>query len=118
MTQTVTPMFHVPDVRATAEWYSALGFEVLRTNEDCGEMNWALLSFRDSMLMLSSGGAPSTAHRRDVDLYIHIDGLDALFERLRGHGEVVEPPHDTEYGMREFILRDLNRFWITFGEEL
>jgi uncharacterized glyoxalase superfamily protein PhnB len=111
-------MFHVPDVGATAAWYSALGFEVLRTNEDCGEMNWALLSFRGSMLMLSSGGAASTAHRREVDLYIHVDGLDALFAKMRAHGEVVEPPHDTEYGMREFILRDLNRFWITFGEEL
>jgi hypothetical protein len=24
--------------------------------------------------------------------------------------------HDAFYGMREFIIRDLNRFWMTFGE--
>ena len=30
--------------------------------------------------------------------------------------DVVEGPHDTFYGMREFIIRDLNRFWITFGK--
>jgi len=28
----------------------------------------------------------------------------------------VEGLHDTFYGMREFIIRDLNRFWITFGQ--
>ena len=26
--------------------------------------------------------------------------------------------HDTFYGMREFIIRDLNRFWVTFGQDL
>jgi hypothetical protein len=31
--------------------------------------------------------------------------------------DVVEVPHDTFYGMRELIIRDLNRFWITFGQE-
>jgi hypothetical protein len=30
----------------------------------------------------------------------------------------VEGLHDTFYGMREFIIRDLNRFWITFGSPL
>jgi hypothetical protein len=28
----------------------------------------------------------------------------------------VEDPHDTFYGMREFIVRDNNGFWITFGQ--
>jgi hypothetical protein len=30
--------------------------------------------------------------------------------------EVVDGRHDTFYGNREFIIRDLNRFWVTFGE--
>ena len=38
--------------------------------------------------------------------------------RLKDRVDVVEAPHDTEYGMRELIIRDLNRFWITFGESL
>ena len=29
---------------------------------------------------------------------------------------MVEDLHDTFYGMREFIIRDLNGFWITFGQ--
>jgi len=34
---------------------------------------------------------------------------------LKGRVDVVEGPHDTFYGMRELIIRDLNRFWITVG---
>jgi hypothetical protein len=30
----------------------------------------------------------------------------------------VEDLHDTFYGMREFILRDCNGFWITFGQRI
>jgi hypothetical protein len=40
-----------------------------------------------------------------------------VYDRLKDRVEVVEGPHDTFYGMREFIIRDLNRFWITFGQE-
>ena len=34
----------------------------------------------------------------------------------RGGGGRIEP-HDMFYGMRELIIRDINRFWITFGKE-
>jgi uncharacterized glyoxalase superfamily protein PhnB len=43
------------------------------------------------------------------------DDIDGLYARLKDRVDVVEPPHDTFYGMRELIIRDLNRFWITFG---
>ena len=56
--------------------------------------------------------------RRDVDLYVYVDDLDATFARVAPVAELVEPIHDTEYGMREFILRDPNRFWLTFGQPL
>lgn len=66
--------------------------------------------------MFNQGGQVSTAHRREVDLYIETNGVDDLYERLKERVEVVESPHDTFYGMREFIFRDLNRFWITFAQ--
>jgi uncharacterized glyoxalase superfamily protein PhnB len=81
-------------------------------------MSWASLSFGTTDLMFNEGGQPSDAHRREVDLYLHVDDLDARWEALRDRVEVFEPPHDTVYGMREFIIRDLNRFWITFGQRI
>jgi uncharacterized glyoxalase superfamily protein PhnB len=116
MPQMIVPMIHVPDVRATADWYVSIGFKVLRTNEEDGEMNWALLSLVDSEIMLNIGGKPSAANRREFDLYVQSENIDPLFQSLRERAEIVEEPHDTFYGMREFIIRDINRFWITFGQ--
>ena len=116
MAERVVPMIHVPDVRATTEWYAAIGFTIVRTHEDEGQMSWASLFYGSTEVMLNLGGHASPNHRREVDLYVHTDDLDALFERLKDRVDAVESPHDTFYGMREFIIRDLNRFWITFGQ--
>lgn len=118
MRRDVTPMIHVPDVRATAVWYGDIGFTLLATHPDEGELDWALLVFGDGRVMLSKGGRPSAAARREVDLYVHTDELAALAQRLRPRVEVIEDVHETEYGMRELIIRDLNGFWVTFGEDL
>ena len=84
---------------------------------ECGDgLGFALLAFGSSELMFSEGGQPSTQHRREVDLYVYSDDVDGLYQRLKDRVEVVEGLDDTFYGMREFIIRDLNRFWITFGQ--
>jgi uncharacterized glyoxalase superfamily protein PhnB len=118
MQQTVVPMIHVPDVRATSEWYVSIGFELVRFNEEDGEMNWALLRRGNGDVMFSSDGKASEAWRREMDLYVHCEDVDGLFAGLKDRVEVVEGLHDTFYGMREFIVRDLNRFWITFGQPI
>ena len=118
MQQSVVPMMHVPDVRATVEWYeTVVGFTRVRVNVEDGEMNWALLRYGNADVMLNMGGKASDAWRREVDLYVHtLESVDAVYMRLKGQVDVVEEPHDTFYGMRELIVRDCNRFWITFGE--
>jgi uncharacterized glyoxalase superfamily protein PhnB len=115
----VVPMIHVPDVRATVEWYRSIGFEVMYTHDDGGEgLSFAGVRFGTGEVMFNWDGRPSSEHRREVDLYVYTDGVDALYERLKDRVEVFEGLHDTFYGMREFIIRDINRFWITFGQEL
>lgn len=114
----VTPMLHVPDVRATVAWYVALGFTLVETAEDDGEPTWAMLAYGDARLMLNAGGAAREVPRRDADLYLDVDDLDALFASLPPEVVVREPPHDTFYGMRELIVRDDNGFWLTFGQPL
>jgi uncharacterized glyoxalase superfamily protein PhnB len=115
--QNVRPMIHVPDVRAAAEWYARIGFTVIATyDDDGGDPSFAVLSFGGSQVMFDCGGQGSTQSRREVDLYLDVDNVDELYERLKGGVEEVEGLHDTFYGMREFIIRDLNGFWITFGQ--
>jgi hypothetical protein len=111
-------MIHVPDVSAAAAWYESIGFTVEQTHADDGVMSWALLSFGSTELMFNEGGQASSAWRREVDLYVQVDDLEEVYARLRERVEIVEEPHDVLYGMRELIIRDLNRFWITFGQLL
>lgn len=117
MTNKVVPMIHVPDVRATVDWYESIGFTVISAYGDEGDgLSFAMLSFGTGEVMFSSGGQPGTQRRREVDLYIYTDNVDELYRSLKDRVEVVEGLHDAFYGMREFIIRDLNRFWITFGQ--
>jgi uncharacterized glyoxalase superfamily protein PhnB len=117
MVEKVVPMIHVPDVRATVDWYDSIGFTVTDTYDDGGEgLSFAILSFGSSEVMFSSGGQPSNQKRREVDLYVYVNNVDDIYGKLKDRVEIVKGLHDTFYGMREFIIRDLNRFWLTFAQ--
>jgi len=112
-------MIHVPDVRAAVEWYERIGFRVLETfGNGAGGLSFGILIFGDSRVMFNQGGQASAAARREVDLYVYTDDLEQHYARLRELVPIAEELRDTDYGMREFVLRDLNGFWITFGRDL
>jgi uncharacterized glyoxalase superfamily protein PhnB len=117
MPERIVPMIHVSDVNATMQWYASIGFEILNVSEcDGGEIDWALLRLGQSEIMLNAGGRPSSAPRREFDLYAYVDDVDGMRRSLEGKIELVEDLHETFYGAREFIIRDCNGFWITFGQ--
>jgi uncharacterized glyoxalase superfamily protein PhnB len=112
----IVPMLHVADVAASVRWYQAIGFELRATHEEGGSaMDWAKLTFGESELMLTSGGTPPSQPRREADLYIYVEDLVGLHQRIASKVEVVEDLHDTFYGMQELIVRDPNGFWLTFA---
>jgi NAD-dependent SIR2 family protein deacetylase len=47
-------------------------------------------------VMFNSGGQPSTQHRREVDLYVYTDNVDALHQRLKDRVEVVKGLRPTD----------------------
>jgi orotate phosphoribosyltransferase len=117
MNKRAVPMIHVPDVRATVDWYQSIGFNVINTYADDSDgLSFALLSFGMSQVMFNSEGKSTSSVRREVDLYVYANAVDEIHASLKDRVEIVEGPHDIFYGMREFIVRDLNRFWITFGQ--
>jgi len=120
MAKKAVPMIHVPDVRATVAWYQQIGFDVVTTYGlgDTDNYSFAIVSFGETWVMFSTDGTTSDKWRREVDLYVYTDNVDELYKNLKERVDVVESPHDTFYGMHELIIRDLNRFWITFGQEI
>lgn len=119
MQKKVVPMFHVPDVRRTVDWYRDIGFDVTVTYDDhSGGLSFAMVSFGAGEVMFNSGGRLSSHPRREVDLYAYTADVDNLYDQIKGRVEIVEGPHNMFYGMREIIVRDLNGFWITFGQQI
>lgn len=111
-------MLNVTDVRASVDWYTKLGFEVVRTDEsaDC-PLRWASLRYGAADLMLNAGGSPE-AGRRDVSLWFATDDVDALHAELAARVEVMGPPVDQWYGIREFGVRDPDGFELMFSQPL
>ena len=51
------------------------------------------------------------------DLYIYVDDVDALHEELGGRGaDILNPPVNTEYGLREIRVRDPHGYILAFGK--
>ena len=135
----VAPMFLVDDVVATAEWYrDTLGFEIGEYFSDdhahdedgndipgsAGETVFVIINRDGYRLMLgktmrrglgvrSNGDAKHYA----CDAYFWCAGVDAIFERAKASGAQIEQEPTTQfYGVREFMLRDLDGRQLTFGE--
>ena len=102
MQKKVVPMFHVPDVRRTVDWYRDIGFETTVTyGDNAGGLSFAMVSFGAGEVMFNSGGRLSSHDRREVDLYAYAEDVDTLYDRFKDRVEIVEGPHNMFYGMRE-----------------
>lgn len=60
-----------------------------------------------------------TPNPRGSSVYFVVGNADELFEFQRASGvEVVVPPDDREYGLRDYTVRDLYGYDLTFGHRL
>ena len=51
-------------------------------------------------------------------LFVEVEGVDALHDRLRGAATIVMPIETKFYGMREFAIADPDGYVITFAERV
>ena len=126
MAQTIFPAFTYEDAEAAIRWLGeALGFEPHAVHrDDDGTVAHAELSLGGQMIMLgtkrSSDPLPRVTPREAGGVtshaYIAIEDADALFERATSAGaDVVMPLTDTDYGSRDFSVRDPEGHLWSFG---
>jgi catechol 2,3-dioxygenase-like lactoylglutathione lyase family enzyme len=111
----------VPDVLAALEWWrDALGFET-KVYEGGDFYGYAR---RDGVYVHFSKCPDvrpnSVASPPDLfDLYVYVDDVEALYDELRGRGaEILHPPTDRAYGMREIRVRDPHGYVLGIGQPL
>src|SRR5213592_3655037 len=104
----------VSDIMAAVEFYTTkLGFKLAFT---WGEPpNFAAVNLGHVQTFLQKG----TPDPRGCSVYFLVDDADALYEFHRANGiEIAEPIGDREYNIRDYTVRDLHGYYLTFGHHL
>jgi uncharacterized glyoxalase superfamily protein PhnB len=120
------PFLNYADAPASLDWLAdAFGFERSEVHEGSnGTIAHAEMRFADGMIMLGSAGENDLGMKTAAELgavnqgvYVIVDeGIDAHYERAVAAGaEVVRPIHDTDYGSRDYIVRDPEGNLWSFG---
>ena len=126
MFRKVAPMLLVEDVeRGIRFYYEVLGGRLAAVYPEQPPHKWASLELDGVELMLWDKGAAGAEYlgleipkgSARVILYIHVDDVDALYERVKGMAEVLMAPVDQFYGIREFTIRVPFGFILTFAQE-
>lgn len=104
----------VSDVRAAADFYAnRLGFVVAFTEGD--PPTFAGVNLGRVQIFLSKG----TPAPLGCSVYFVVGDADALYEFHHAGGvEVAEPPRDQPYGLRDYTIRDLDGYYLSFGHRL
>jgi catechol 2,3-dioxygenase-like lactoylglutathione lyase family enzyme len=108
------PSLAVRDVPATVEFYTRkLGF---RLGFTWGEPpTFAGVNLGQVQMFLEQG----TPNPDGSSVYFVIGNADELYEFQRANGvEVVVPPDDRAYELRDYTIRDLYGYRLTFGHRL
>ena len=112
----IYPTFRFRDAAAMIDWLrDAFGFTVkARYEDDKGVVGHAELALGSSIIMCGQAqedeygnivGQPGDQGGKS--LYVAVEDVDALFERVRKAGAAIEQGlTDRDYGSREFICRD------------
>ena len=125
--QTIFPILRYNDARDAIRWLCAtFSFVELFSVPESGPMvRHAQLKFGTNVIMLGSVRpddgmvSPQKLGAATQALCVYVDDLDAHFEQTRLAGaEIVSPPKDTDFGSREYHVRDIEGHLWTFGTYL
>ncbi|UTW58928.1 hypothetical protein KFE96_01070 [Kordiimonas sp. SCSIO 12603] len=121
MIQQLTPNLPVDSIEPSAEFFAKIGFEVTVRVPEEGAMGFAILmngnqqvmyqthdSLKEDDASLATAGSP-------VLLYVTVNDLDAVAEKLKGYDKVMEE-RTTFYGAREITYREPGGHLVTFAQ--
>jgi catechol 2,3-dioxygenase-like lactoylglutathione lyase family enzyme len=109
----------VPDLTQSAAYYrDVLGFEV----HEIGDPGWRF--FIRGRCFIMAGECPDAIAPKDLGdhsyfAYLEVDDIGELHAEFQAKGaEMLSPPRDEPWGMREFGIRTVDGHRIKFGAPL
>jgi len=124
----VAPELFVADVDAAVRFYTEkLGFELVRREQDGGRGTFAIVALGEAIVMLADqghygpmGGGDSAGPRGSaIDIRFVVADVDAVYARCKATDVAIALDiADRYYGLRDFIVRDLNGYRLRFAAPL
>lgn len=125
--QTLTPNLAVKDVNETVKYYKdRLGFELVMSVPESGTLNWAMIQREEVSIMLQTFESlkedlPTLGITSSANIgtfFIKMKGIENLYNEIKNKVDIAADMRTSFYGMKEFTIRDLNGFYLTFAEEV
>lgn len=124
--ESLAPNVIVDDANKAVEFYTnLLGFRLVASVPETGTFNWAMVQ-RDGVVIMFQTLAsiqedlPSLRIEKKGSLgtfFIRVANLEEYYKQLKGTVEIADDFRTTFYGMKEFTVKDLNGYFLTFAEE-
>lgn len=128
MYRELAPMLLVDDVDGALAWYQdVLGAKLQYKLPDDPPFEWVSILLDGVEIMLARKQAAKEWYTEAVKsadtpanciVYIYVESVDALYEKIKDKVKVVMKPADQYYGMREFVIKDPFGFILIFAETL
>ncbi|MGH1561642.1 VOC family protein [Mumia sp. DW29H23] len=109
------------DAPAAIGWLEAVGFTLVRRQDDGERVVHAELRRGDAVVMVASDDAPYqraplVGRSTGLGLYLLVDQVDEVFDAaVRAGADAVIPPEDTEWGTRRARVVDPGGVEWSFG---
>ncbi|MBM3419284.1 MAG: glyoxalase [Bacteroidetes bacterium] len=122
--ESVTANFFVNDINKTIDFYKQLGFNVVMTVPEEGDITWAMITCGNVTFMFQTfqsigNELPSISRQGGGSLlfYIKTTEIRNFFEQIKDNVKVVKGLEKTFYGATEFSIEDNNGYLLTFAED-
>lgn len=126
MIKKITPNMMVDDVNKTVDFYreTLSCFELVISDPKQGQFDWAMVSCEDNELMFQSRkslsksipGLKDTKSGGSMIVYIEMDNIEELYNRIKNRVTVIKDLHRAYYGATEFIIKDINDYIVVFAK--
>jgi len=115
----IVPVFQVADLQESIEFYTeSLGFTEDFRFGKYGGVKLGGISLHLSE-QIQDGRSEYKKPLGSGIAYVLCDSVDAYFDQVREKGVIIKhPPQDAPYGMRDFMLADLDGNHLAFGSEI
>ncbi len=134
--KSLSPNLAVNDIKQSVAYYQYnFGFEIEMLvdslQEDFNpvikedkEYIWALIKKGDVSLMFQEKNSMKedignffNDITASITLYIEVDDVDSLYEKVKENVEILKPIYETFYGQKEFYIRDINGYILGFSSK-